>query len=60
MNVTNQVVKLLAGQDLYPAGDMEAFFTKVIQLNGLPPPQELEQLFAVHGMKIMGPLLQVA
>jgi hypothetical protein len=45
MKSTDQVIKLLAGQDRF-------------QPNGLPPHQELTQLFAEPGMKVMGPPLQ--
>lgn len=43
-----------------PAGTMEAFFEATAKLAGMPPHQELEQLFAAHGMKIVGPPLRFA
>lgn len=43
----------------FPAGQMEAFFDEATKLNGMPPHEELAQLFAAHGMKIVGPPLEV-
>lgn len=43
-----------------PAGSLEEFFMKSCAITGLPTPQEAEQLFAAHGMKVVGPPLAVS
>lgn len=53
----------LAGRMLiafFPAGEMEAFFDEATKLNGMPPHEELAQLFAAHGMTITGPPLELS
>ncbi|HEX7022321.1 MAG TPA: cupin domain-containing protein [Trueperaceae bacterium] len=42
-----------------PAGAMEGFFEEASKLQGMPPHQEIAQLFAAHGMEIVGPPLQI-
>ncbi len=42
-----------------PAGQMEAFFEESTQLDTLPSPAELADLFERHGMLIVGPPLPV-
>jgi quercetin dioxygenase-like cupin family protein len=44
---------------IQPAGSLEEFFMKSCAMKGLPTPQEAEQLFAAHGMKVVGPPLPV-
>jgi quercetin dioxygenase-like cupin family protein len=43
-----------------PAGSLEEFFMKSCSMKKLPTPQEAEQLFAAHGMKVVGPPLGVS
>lgn len=43
-----------------PAGSLEEFFMKSCAMNRLPTPQEAEQSFAAHGMKVVGPPLTVS
>ena len=43
-----------------PAGALEEFFLKSCRLTRPPSPQEAEQLFAAHGMKVVGPPLTVS
>ena len=43
-----------------PAGQMEAFFEESTQLDSLPAPEALADLFQRHGMSLVGPPLQVA
>ena len=40
-----------------PAGDMEAFFRRQGALQGPPSPKDAADMFALHGMKIVGPPL---
>ena len=42
-----------------PAGDMEAFFRDQGKLAGPPSPQDADEMFAMRGMKIVGPPLPV-
>lgn len=42
-----------------PAGKMEAFFREFTRHAALPPLPELRELFARHGMKVVGPPLPV-
>lgn len=42
-----------------PAGSLEEFFMKISNFTRQPSLQEAEQLFAAHGMKVVGPPLQV-
>ena len=43
-----------------PAGSLEAFFMKSCEMTRPPTPEEASQHFAAHGMKIVGPPLQVS
>jgi mannose-6-phosphate isomerase-like protein (cupin superfamily) len=43
-----------------PAGSLEEFFGKSCAMTGPPTPQEAEQLFAAHGMKVVGPPLPIS
>jgi mannose-6-phosphate isomerase-like protein (cupin superfamily) len=49
--------RMLVG--FHPAGEMEAFFARATQLAGIPPGPELGELFAEHGMQLLGPPLKV-
>lgn len=40
-----------------PAGNMEAFFAALANLDDIPPPEIAGALFAAHGMTIVGPPL---
>src|SRR5687767_2805280 len=42
-----------------PAGSLEAFFMQSSKMTKPPTPQEAEQQFAAHGMKVVGPPLDV-
>jgi mannose-6-phosphate isomerase-like protein (cupin superfamily) len=42
-----------------PAGSLEEFFMKSCNMKKPPTPQEAEQLFAAHGMKVVGPPLSI-
>jgi mannose-6-phosphate isomerase-like protein (cupin superfamily) len=42
-----------------PAGSLEAFFMESCELTRPPTPEEAEQQFAAHGMKVVGPPLAV-
>ncbi len=44
---------------IQPAGSLEEFFMKGCAMTQPPTPQEAEQLFAAHGMKVVGPPLIV-
>ena len=44
---------------IQPAGSLEEFFMKTCAATGPPTPEEAEQLFAAHGMKVVGPPLAV-
>lgn len=43
-----------------PAGSLEEFFMKSCAMTHPPTPQESEQLFAAHGMKVVGPPLALS
>jgi mannose-6-phosphate isomerase-like protein (cupin superfamily) len=43
-----------------PAGSLEAFFLQSCEMTRLPTPEEADQMFAAHGMKVVGPPLDVA
>ena len=45
---------------IQPAGSLEEFFMKSCAMTHPPTPQEAEQLFAAHGMKVIGPPLAVS
>lgn len=40
-----------------PAGTFEEFFMKTTKMKAPPSPQEVEEQFAAHGMKVVGPPL---
>jgi mannose-6-phosphate isomerase-like protein (cupin superfamily) len=42
-----------------PAGSLEEFFMKSCDMTQPPTPEEAEQLFAAHGMKVVGPPLSL-
>jgi mannose-6-phosphate isomerase-like protein (cupin superfamily) len=42
-----------------PAGSLEAFFREACEMQTLPTPEEADQQFAAHGMKVVGPPLDV-
>ncbi len=42
-----------------PAGSMEAFFLQSSKMTRPPTPEEADQQFAAHGMKVVGPPLDV-
>ena len=42
-----------------PAGSLEAFFMRSSEMTRPPTPEEAEQQFAAHGMKVVGPPLNV-
>jgi quercetin dioxygenase-like cupin family protein len=42
-----------------PAGKMEAFFGEMAKVKGIPPREELQRLFGLHGMEITGPPLSI-
>jgi hypothetical protein len=42
-----------------PAGSLEEFFIQSCKLAKPPSPEEAEQQFAAHGMKVVGPPLNV-
>lgn len=42
-----------------PAGTLEAFFVQSSKMTRLPTPEEAEQQFAAHGMRVVGPPLTV-
>jgi len=42
-----------------PAGTLEAFFRQGCRMTRLPTPEEADQQFAAHGMKVVGPPLDV-
>jgi quercetin 2,3-dioxygenase len=43
-----------------PAGSLEEFFMKSCEMTKPPTPQEAEEAFAAHGMKVVGPPLTVS
>jgi quercetin 2,3-dioxygenase len=45
---------------IQPAGSLEEFFMKTCAMTQPPTPQEAEQLFASHGMKVVGPPLDIS
>ncbi len=42
-----------------PAGSLEAFFRHSCEMTRLPTPEEADRMFAAHGMKVVGPPLEV-
>jgi quercetin dioxygenase-like cupin family protein len=42
-----------------PAGSLEAFFRQGCEMSNLPTPEEADRMFADHGMKVVGPPLDV-
>ncbi|MEO7966530.1 MAG: cupin domain-containing protein [Gemmatimonadaceae bacterium] len=42
-----------------PAGSLEAFFLQSSEMTRPPTPEEAEQQFAAHGMKVVGPPLKI-
>jgi hypothetical protein len=44
---------------LQPAGSFEAFFRESSEMTRLPTPEEADRMFAAHGMKVVGPPLDV-
>ena len=42
-----------------PAGLLEAFFREGCEMTSLPTPEEADRMFAAHGMKVVGPPLDV-
>jgi mannose-6-phosphate isomerase-like protein (cupin superfamily) len=42
-----------------PAGSLEAFFQQSCEMTRLPTPEEADRTFAAHGMKVVGPPLDV-
>lgn len=42
-----------------PAGSLEAFFQQSSAMTRLPTPEEADRLFAAHGMKVVGPPLDM-
>lgn len=42
-----------------PAGSLEVFFREGCEMTNLPTPEEADQMFAAHGMKVVGPPLDV-
>lgn len=42
-----------------PAGSLEAFFRQSCEMTRLPTPEEAEHMFAAHGMKVVGPPIDV-
>lgn len=45
---------------LQPAGTFEEFFMKSCKMTKPPTPEEADRLFAAHGMKVVGPPLDVS
>jgi len=45
---------------IQPAGSLEEFFIKSCAMTRPPTPQEAEQLFAAHGMNVVGPPLAIS
>jgi mannose-6-phosphate isomerase-like protein (cupin superfamily) len=43
-----------------PAGSLEEFFMKSCEMKNPPTPEEAEESFAAHGMKVVGPPLTVS
>jgi mannose-6-phosphate isomerase-like protein (cupin superfamily) len=42
-----------------PAGSLEAFFMESCEMTRPPTPEEAEEQFAAHGMKVVGPPLDI-
>lgn len=42
-----------------PAGSLEEFFRESCEMTELPTPEEADRMFAAHGMKVVGPPLEV-
>jgi mannose-6-phosphate isomerase-like protein (cupin superfamily) len=42
-----------------PAGSLEVFFRQSCEMTSPPTPEEAERLFAAHGMKVVGPPLDI-
>ena len=42
-----------------PAGSFETFFRESCEMTELPTPEEADRMFAAHGMKVVGPSLEV-
>ena len=42
-----------------PAGSLEGFFRESCEMSELPTPEEADRMFAAHGMKVVGPPLDV-
>ena len=42
-----------------PAGSLEEFFRESCEMTELPTPEEADRMFAAHGMKVVGPPLDV-
>lgn len=55
MHVEEEQGRVMVG--FHPAGAMEDFFRKFTAGGALPTPEALPELFAAHGMKIVGPPL---
>lgn len=55
-NLGEKGTLLLAVQ---PAGSLEAFFREGCEMSGPPTPEEADAAFAAHGMKVVGPPLDV-
>jgi mannose-6-phosphate isomerase-like protein (cupin superfamily) len=56
-NVGDDPGTLLLG--VQPAGSLEAFFQQSCEMTSLPTPEEADRMFAAHGMKVVGPPLDV-
>jgi mannose-6-phosphate isomerase-like protein (cupin superfamily) len=56
--IGNKPGKLLLA--VQPAGSLEEFFMTSCRMTRLPTPQEAEQSFAAHGMKVVGSPLTVS
>jgi quercetin dioxygenase-like cupin family protein len=44
---------------LTPAGSFETFFRRSCEMTRLPTPEEAARMFAEHGMKVVGPPLDI-
>jgi mannose-6-phosphate isomerase-like protein (cupin superfamily) len=42
-----------------PAGSLETFFRQSCEMTAPPTPEEAERMFAAHGMKVVGPPLDI-
>jgi mannose-6-phosphate isomerase-like protein (cupin superfamily) len=54
-HLTDEPGTLLVG--VSPAGTLEQFFRKGCEMTAPPSPQETSELFAAHGMQVVGPPL---